>query len=1218
MTNIEYIIKKTLKAQLKELKKNNRGVINEAVDTTFKTYKQPNGSSLLIPDDIYINHNEYQKTAWLLDLTNVEKVKANYKNYVSSDNDVFAKTCNDEFTKLKLEEFNKSWASKYIKILSLNSTTLYPPDLTKDEGMVYWFTNKKLHEKFGDGLKAENFMGTDYYFKKFSEWLMSSEKTTTVKVEKGNVTALNNFPISKIMGVSETEKPAYLKSDTTEITLPDSLGGGTVSANSVETSWFDWSITKNSFCETSGSMQWYQQTMIYLVNSVIESSVSEFAVSGPGFKKYVENLGEKYSEYVKDLSSFDRSEVVFSACFKRNISSSSVGSISYDFLGYFDDVKEVDNEYACSGNKYPGLAVFLASGDKTMLDTKTGMLFTESQNIVEIPLLSVSVNSIGKPWKYKTKRLKEKTTGVSDNNSDMYSIPGVGAIMAIYDNASEITNALQFTWNMVQGDYSEAMDVAGKKMSGIDPSLIDRKENFSMATPLIIGTKGLFKKEDYIDHQKVNEDTEAFAIPKGGLSQYIPGAKKHSKWNVVSKNGEYLYRYYVVDYYNPITGLEQELPLPTSEWWDGYSKSFKDIKTGFNEIFYKLSNVVSDSMMNESKVNVALCLVIKGGDGFANVIQTRGSLGWTFKIDTGTGCMYFAEGEEITKEVNGRTITYGFNNSNKTYGLPGELQTYNFYDNKFLDSRSAVGQFWDSHISTFVQIVVGIAIGVVAAPVAEGIAIGMGWARGAAVTYEVIAAEGTAGYWFASQVGTAFIHSRLAVIVEIVADLSILTGPQAVYYFRNGDNLGGILCLLTAFIPIVVERTSVQFWSKTIWSDAVAKSLTEKMGKQSVGFWGSLTSEKLFGFLGGLSRQESMAFGELLEQVTKNGDKAINDIFKEFTPVIKEVLSGSKELQKIVSKGLLGNLKVFARMAAPVAGGIFIFQTTVKYIVEKIRAKKPDVTEEEIQRLTEGLFKLSEKISTEVNFWEKEQERLKLINPLITVKSFDKWIEENGEELQDTFFMLCEKNGWENLVNQGGDKKISDGYANDTKEQIKDHPEDVVIAVIEDEFAYLEMIDEIIIESSEEYITGEISESSQIQDKISIITEYYRCISDEALFKFQSAHKTSTGYWWICYRVLAGNTLKNGVLYFMGKNSSLDYEKLGGFVSKTWSSNRTDVFHTEFQNCKNYTYVNKPESSMIYKKMTDGKIFQSKKNPISWLEVTDTKQKQEIEDKYFK
>ena len=32
----------------------------------------------------------------------------------------------------------------------------------------------------------------------------------------------------------------------------------------------------------------------------------------------------------------------------------------------------------------------------------------------------------------------------------------------------------------------------------------------------------------------------------------------------------------------------------------------------------------------------------------------------------------------------------------------------------------------------------------------------------------------------------------------------------------------------------------------------------------------------------------------------------------------------------------LGNLKVFARMAAPVAGGIFIFQTTVKYIVEKI------------------------------------------------------------------------------------------------------------------------------------------------------------------------------------------------------------------------------------------------------------------------------------------
>ena len=30
----------------------------------------------------------------------------NYKNYVSSGNDVFAKTCNDEYTKLKLEEYS--------------------------------------------------------------------------------------------------------------------------------------------------------------------------------------------------------------------------------------------------------------------------------------------------------------------------------------------------------------------------------------------------------------------------------------------------------------------------------------------------------------------------------------------------------------------------------------------------------------------------------------------------------------------------------------------------------------------------------------------------------------------------------------------------------------------------------------------------------------------------------------------------------------------------------------------------------------------------------------------------------------------------------------------------------------------------------------------------------------------------------------------------------
>ena len=1210
MKDINLIIKKTLNNYITEKKNFSGNLITEAPDFTFTTYKQPNGTALLIPDNLEAKVNKYNQSEWLTELTNPDAIRANYSNYVSSTNDIYAKSCNDAYTIMVIKEFNEKWADKYIKILDPEGDTPYPSDLDRDSGLKYWFTNKKIHDYF-ENPKATDFMGTDYYFLKFSKWLTSYEKDNEIKIEKGNISKLNNTPISELMSAS-TQTPSYFKSESAEVDLPPSLGGGKISANKVESSWFQWSITKNKYCETQGSWLNYFNTMSSFVANLYPDSISEFEVSSEKLKGYLNSLPE--NKMIEKFNSEENGRVTFKSCWTQKFEKE--GSVSLSFKGYYDTVvnfnrETIDNNQAgkCSGNQYPAMAVFLAGGDVTYLDPETGNLWTESQGLINIPLISLTEGYVGKYWKNKTKRLKEKTTGVSDNNSDMYSIPGVGAIMAIYDNASEITNALQFTWNMVQGDYSEAMNVAGKKMSGIDPSLIDRKETFAMATPLTLGTKGLFKEEDFIDYTKVNEDTEVWRIPKGGLSRFIPGAKKHPRWNEKSPNGKFLYQFYYINYYNSTTGLEQELPLPTEDWWNGYSS-----------FFYKIKNFVTTKWLNTDISEVSLCLTIQGGDNFARVIETRGDSGWSFKIDQGTGTMFFAEGtNEPVVYQGGRTITKGTDYSNPNnikYNEPGELIAYNFMDPKFLDSRSEIGAFWDSHVSTIVSIVVGIAIGVVAAPLAEGIALGMGWAEGSVVagTYTVTATEGTFGFYMASQ--GVFTHSRLAVLVEIAVDCGVLTGPQAVYYWRNGDQIGGILTLLTAFIPILVEKQSFQNWSRTIWTKKTAQSLTEIMVARGAGYWRNLDHYKLFNFLNKLNAREAQAFGELLNQISKGG-KAINEIFEKFSGTMSDVLKNSPDLQKRVAATLKQKAYIFGRAFVPVAAGIGGMQVGIKLVVEWLRAKNPKLTEEQIERLNQGLNKLAENLmNRESDFIYNEFKGLENINPDFKIEEPYDWLLSQMVANEDIFNILLEKNGYEKLPPARIQKFIDDKNAND-KKIFDEHLDDVIIYDIAYAEQERDLNEEIIIGSIDKRITGEITDISQVQDKLDLITEYYGCVKDNTLFEFKSAHKTSTGWWWLCFQMNGGTTLKNGWVFFVGKNNSFDIRSLGGLIP-LWTDDITDEFNTQFPDCANYIFVDPDDDFNLYKKTKDGKIYFSRRSKIEWKEITNTEQKQEIEDKYFK
>ncbi len=1197
MKDINLIIKKTLNKYITEKINFSGNLITEAPDFTFTTYKQPNGTALLIPDNLEAKVNKYNQSEWMTELTNPEAIRANYSSYVSSTNDIYAKSCNDAYTILVMKEFNEKWADKYIKILDPEGDIPYPSDLDRDSGLKYWFTNKKIHEHF-ENPKATDFMGTDYYFLKFSKWLMSSEKDNEIKIEKGNISKLNNTPISELMSAS-TQTPSYLKSENTEVDLPTSLGGGKILADKVESSWFQWSITKNKYCETQGSWLNYYNTMSSFITNLYPDSISEFEVSSEKLKGYLNSLPD--NKMIEKFNSEENGRVTFKSCWTQKFQQD--GSVSLSFKGYYDTVVDfnretIDNNQAgkCSGNQYPTMAVFLAGGDITYLDPETGNLWTESQGLINIPLIEVNEGYVGKYWKNKTKRKVER-------NDDSYSWSQFG---------SDLGLALETTYSLVKastGDYSSLTTIPDK-YSGEDPTFIDRKETFAMATPLTLGTKGLFKEEDFIDYTKVNEDTEVWRIPKGGLSRYIPGAKKHPRWNEKSPNGKFLYQFYYINYYNTTTGLEQELPLPTEDWWNGYTS-----------FFYKIKNFVKDKWLSTDVSEVALCLSIQGGDNFARVIETRGDSGWSFKIDQGTGTMFFAEGinpPPVTYQ-DGRTIRKGTDYTdpmNIKYNEPGELTAYNFMDPKFLDSRSEIGAFWDSHVSTIVSIIVGIAIGVAAAPLAEGIAVGMGWAEGsmAAGTYTVTASEGSFGFYLASQ--GVFTHSRLAVLVEIAVDCGILTGPQSVYYFRNGDYVGGILTLMTAFIPILVERQGFQNWSRSIWNKKVAQSLSEKMLARGTGYWKNLDHYKLFNFLNKLDAKEAQAFGEILNQISKGG-KAVNEIFEKFSGIMSDVLKNSPELQKRISGTFKQKAYIFGKAFLPVAAGIGGVQVGIKSVVEYLRGQQPNLTEEQIKRLTQGLTKLAQDlVNRESEFIYQEFADLQNINPDFKIEKPEDWLLSQMVANEDIFNILLQKNGYEKLPPGRIQQFINDKNEHD-KKVFDDHANDVIIYDIAYAMEERDLNEEIIKGSIDKRITGEITDISQVQDKLDLITEYYGCVKDNSLFEFKSAHKTSTGWWWLCFQMNGGTTLKDGWVFFVGKNNSFDIKSLGGLIP-LWVDDIADEFNTQFPDCANYKFVDPDDDFNLYKKTKDGKIYFSRKSKIDWKEITNTEQKQEIEDKYFK
>lgn len=292
-------------------------------------------------------------------------------------------------------------------------------------------------------------------------------------------------------------------------------------------------------------------------------------------------------------------------------------------------------------------------------------------------------------------------------------------------------------------------------------------------------------------------------------------------------------------------------------------------------------------------------------------------------------------------------------------------------------------------------------------------------------------------------------------------------------------------------------------------------------------------------------------------------------------------------------------------------------QVSIKSVVEYLRGQQPNLTEEQIKRLTQGLTKLAQDlVNRESEFIYQEFADLQNINPDFKIEKPEDWLLSQMVANEDIFNILLQKNGYEKLPPGRIQQFINDKNEHD-KKVFDDHANDVIIYDIAYAMEERDLNEEIIKGSIDKRITGEITDISQVQDKLDLITEYYGCVKDNSLFEFKSAHKTSTGWWWLCFQMNGGTTLKDGWVFFVGKNNSFDIKSLGGLIP-LWVDDIADEFNTQFPDCANYKFVDPDDDFNLYKKTKDGKIYFSRKSKIDWKEITNTEQKQEIEDKYFK
>ena len=538
------------------------------------------------------------------------------------------------------------------------------------------------------------------------------------------------------------------------------------------------------------------------------------------------------------------------------------------------------------------------------------------------------------------------------------------------------------------------------------------KLEIPIETPFNEYTGNLFDEEDYVGHVKGAEDTMVYTIPQGGLSPYIPGAiKENDKYYIFFKSGEYRLKLY----------------LPTPQWWND-----------FGTMVYKIKNMVS---MYDELTTFSLVLSIKGPDNLVSIKETQGENGWSFKM-TNNGNMFFG--------VKGNKVNY---NNKYYYPVNDLLSPYDFNDTEQLDTRSGFGQFIESGWGIAAQVVVGIVLASVCAPAAAAWGEAIWVARAAAATATGAESSLSTVARFLMNKGI-FQTTRLEVYLSILFEIDVIGVPLGLYYKSRGDDFGFTLSVLCCFLPLALSTRAFSGFTTRLWTNRVAKGLSEKIILKGSGFFtGNMTLESLTKFITELNHNEAMAFGEMLNNLKSVKGSLAQDIIGAAQTKITQLTKSSPDILEKITPTTMANITKGSITFVAAGGGIFVGIAGAQTVYSYWESLGKKITTQQAKEFVKGYKNMRDNLQTKVDSTviEKINRDLKSSNAKLRIKPFDEWWQEFLKKDSALYYIMCEKNGWEQLLKTTDtSKNPKTGYVKYVIDQSDNNSESVTKEINED------------------------------------------------------------------------------------------------------------------------------------------------------------------------
>lgn len=941
--NIDRIIKKILKEQdeikPEPLYTSNIVVRPKDAFANVDTFKDPDGYGFVIPKKMLLEppklYNKQSWVNWYSDLTNARE----QFNLILKNNDkTYQKLCYDQQLTQIIQEFLKvrdKWIPKNIKNNKYNiDQSIIDQAIGIEQNFL---SNKKTYRSsFTNQLnlrpsKNDLLDGTDYFFSVLQQWLKTTSIGSEVDLVKGDNKTHSKPPTIE-----------YITLGHSDVTNPD----GTVTFNKeVYATRWDWYIKKSEFCDTKG--QWFTWYAIQgtFVNNLFEDSVNSFLIKKEEFIEWAKSF-----KYKVDESKLNN-PVEFRACFHLE-----EGGVRR-FGGFFSDSIEASDEnfkkgtvWQCYGLKFPGNADLLGLTLQQDVAQEEG-LFTDAiyvpGTLIDIPLSNLNVNSLGKAYK---DMVASEDEGLSSVESAAY-------------------------WFFKAWSFTTGNQI-------VNPSNFYNKLEVPIETPLNQYTGGMFNEEDFIGHTKISEDSVIYTIPQGGLSPYIPGAKK-------AKNGKYYIRFKSGD-------NQLSLYLPTASWWNDYGT-----------MIYKITNDVKTNWYGTDTPSFGLVLSIKDSASLASVLDTQGDFGWSFKMSN-EGRMFYG--------VKNNKVNY---NENYYFPVNDFLESYDFNNVEQFDSRSEYGRFMESYWGIAAQVVVGIVLAVVCAPAAAEFGGLLLFSEGLLAAESRGAASVVAK--FLVQEG-AFTSSRLQIYLAILFELDVIGVPMALYYKSRGDDFGVALSLICCFLPLALETRAFGTFTKKIWMKPVATRLSNKIiGKGKSFFRQNMSAESLIKFVvEELEGREAMAFGELLRNLDELGEKGVKDIISNAEKRIAIITKENTEKLSKIMPSIRAQVEQIGVSFVTVTGGFVFGIPLARGLHNYWSAKGKVMDEKQKKNLEAGLKSMVDYFTKKYDnkVIERIKQDLAKSNSKLRIKDPDEWAQDFLESNEDLFDILCKKNGWQTLQPQ--------------------------------------------------------------------------------------------------------------------------------------------------------------------------------------------------------